>query len=336
MTRTWPVVTDHHLRELVLAATTAPSVHNTQPWLFRLTRGRIELRADRRRQLSVLDPTGRQLTISCGCALFNLRAAAAAAGLGVRVRRFPNDDDPDLFASFEFDAPSEHAAGAEPVTTDEDLALLAAFLRRRHTNRRHFEPEQLPDATHHALEIAAATEGAALVDVATDADRGLVADLTARADRALTLIPSYRAELRAWTTNDPLRADGVSAATVPRVMGAFADDLPIRDFDTHGDGGLPAHTASTRQQTLVILCTDDDSDRDWLRAGEALERVWLEISAAGWSASLFTQPIEVAPARLQLREGLALTGYPHLVLRIGRAAPAPGSPRRPVNEVITD
>ena len=53
-------------------------------------------------------------------------------------------------------------------------------------------------------------------------------------------------------------------------------------------------------------------------------------------ASLFTQPIEVAPARLQLRAGLALTGYPHLVLRIGRAAPTPGSPRHLASEVITD
>ena len=335
MTRTWPVATDQHLRELVLAATTAPSVHNTQPWSFRLTRGRIELRADRRRQLSVLDPTGRQLTISCGCALFNLRAAAAAAGFRVRVDRFPAHADPDRFASIEFEAPSVQPE-PEQTAPEDDVALLASYLRRRHTNRRHFEPAQLPDATHHALELAAAAEGAALVDVATDADRGLVEDLTARADRALTLIPSYRAELRAWTTNDPLRADGVSAATVPRVMGAFADDLPIRDFDTHGDGGLPADTASTSRQTLVILCTDDDSDRDWLRAGEALERVWLEISAAGWSASPFTQPIEVAPARLQLRSGLALTGYPHLVLRIGRAAPTSGSPRRPVGEVITD
>ena len=52
------------LRDIVELACRAPSVHNTQPWLWRLDGDRIELHADRRRQLPVADPSGRNLVIS--------------------------------------------------------------------------------------------------------------------------------------------------------------------------------------------------------------------------------------------------------------------------------
>src|SRR5947209_5679819 len=74
------------------------SVHTTQPWRFRLIENGLELRADRSRQLAALDPAGRQLLISCGCALFNARVALAATGSLSDVHRLPDPADPDLLA----------------------------------------------------------------------------------------------------------------------------------------------------------------------------------------------------------------------------------------------
>src|SRR6185436_14115060 len=74
---------------LVSAAAMAPSSHNTQPWLFLVGHHSIDLVADRRRALPVNDPGDRELTISCGCALLNLRVAAAAAGYSPRVALCP-------------------------------------------------------------------------------------------------------------------------------------------------------------------------------------------------------------------------------------------------------
>ena len=78
------------MRTAVIRATMAPSVHSTQPWRFVTARGSLELYADRTRRLTVLDPRGRQLLISCGCALFNARVALAAAGYDAKVERFPD------------------------------------------------------------------------------------------------------------------------------------------------------------------------------------------------------------------------------------------------------
>src|SRR5258707_4180622 len=66
---------------LVATAARAPSVHNTQPWKFRVRRNAVELLADPSRKLHRIDPVGRELMISCGGALFGLR-------LGPRKVRF--------------------------------------------------------------------------------------------------------------------------------------------------------------------------------------------------------------------------------------------------------
>ncbi len=58
------------LRECLLAATAAPSVHNTQPWRFRLRAGRRRRAAPTStRRLEVIDPRGREALLSVGAAL---------------------------------------------------------------------------------------------------------------------------------------------------------------------------------------------------------------------------------------------------------------------------
>jgi nitroreductase len=54
------------LETLVPAAVAAPSIHNTQPWRFRLDPDTLtlEIRAATRRGLRHIDPTGRALHLS--------------------------------------------------------------------------------------------------------------------------------------------------------------------------------------------------------------------------------------------------------------------------------
>ena len=44
--------------QAVAAATRAPSIHNTQPWLFVAGPDRLDVFLDPERALTVLDPTG--------------------------------------------------------------------------------------------------------------------------------------------------------------------------------------------------------------------------------------------------------------------------------------
>jgi nitroreductase len=83
---------DDVIAGLLRAATLAPSMHNTQPWRFRILRARqeIELYADPARTLRFSDPHGRAVHIACGAALFNLRLAIMVAGREPVARLLPD------------------------------------------------------------------------------------------------------------------------------------------------------------------------------------------------------------------------------------------------------
>ena len=315
------------LRESVWHALRAPSVHNTQPWRFVLYPDALEVRVDRRRQLPVLDPTGRQMFISVGCALFNARTALAATGTGVTVHRFPKADDRDLVARLELDPDAE----IDPVLAELDSCVL-----RRQTNRRRFTPDELPPDVVERLKAAAAAEGAELVHVTRPEERLALARLSQYADSTQIADPAYRAEVRLWTNTGQGRLDGVPAFAVPHVDGTARDDIPIRDFDMAGEGRLPPDTQSSMHQTLLVLATAQDDPEHWLWAGEALERVWLELTHAEYVASIFTQTIEVPAIRSQLRTELRVDGQPHIVLRAGHAPVTSPSLRRHLSDVLVE
>lgn len=306
-------------------AVLAPSVHNTQPWLIHVAADSLSLRADRSRQLAVLDPHGRKLAISLGAALFNARVALAAHGWAVAVERFPHPDDPDLLAI------------VRPVRRQVDSALrpLADAIASRHTNRRRFDDTPIPGDLLHWLVESAAAEEAILIPLLTVAQRHLVAELTREADRLQNADPAYRAELRYWTTRPQPAGDGIPPTVVPHVDGRQDDEVPLRDFDTQGTGQLPAQTHSSTDQNLVLLATHADDRAAWLRTGEAMQRILLELTLLGWVASPITQAIEVPLTHGRLRAALTGVDHPQMLLRIGMAAPTTAAPRRHRSEVVT-
>jgi hypothetical protein len=315
------------LRRAVDRATLAPSVHNTQPWRFVIGKGVLEVHADWTRKLRVLDPTGRQLLISCGCALFNVRVALAAAGYDATVDRSPDPIQPGAVALVNMpNQPVERVS----------LGRLDAVIEQRQSNRRRFADEPVPRNVVETLIAAAAAEDAQLVEISKPEHRSATARLSQEADREQNADPAYRAELRAWTSADPSRRDGVSAMAVPHADAGSGDDIPIRDFDTHGLGWLPTMTHSSLNQCLLLLGTVQDQPAAWLRAGEALERVLLEVTQHGYVASLFTQVIEVPRTRELLRRELAVAINPRVLMRVGRAPKTPTSRRRRIADVLSE
>ena len=112
-------------------ATLAPSSHNSQPWRFMVDGDTISLLADRTRSLPVVDPYDRELLISCGAALLNLRAALAHFGHGFAINLFPTELEPDLLARVR-----------ETLQTDPYPQLLIRVGRSEfaaHTPRRPFD-----------------------------------------------------------------------------------------------------------------------------------------------------------------------------------------------------
>ena len=115
----------------------APSVHNTQPWRWRIRNDHlIELWADRDRQLRVADPDGRNLAISCGAALHHFIVASRALGAISTVDLTPVGGEPDLLATIRL----------SPGRTASDAAESLEVLTRRRTDRRRFTSWPVPES----------------------------------------------------------------------------------------------------------------------------------------------------------------------------------------------
>jgi len=312
---------------LIATAARAPSVHNTQPWRFHVSRYTIELYADPRRKLRV-DPIGREMIISCGAALFGLRLAVRSLGYLPEVELLP--DPPRLLARVRL--------GAEAPMTDDEWRMLQA-LPHRHTHRGPFDARPLPCGLLAGLQRDALAEGATLAVVRQGLEYQRLADIVTAASRRQDLDPVARAEVRRWVRAADGRArDGVPArACAGRPFPEWADGergrLRQRDFDQgEGLGTLPAEGPPAA--ATAVLVTSGDLPADWLCAGQALHRLLAHAADRWVFASLYTQPTEAVAIRDLIRARLGLPGSPQMLLQFGRARTTRATARRPPAELI--
>ena len=313
---------DADLRRAAAAGIRAPSLHNSQPWRFRLRAGAIEVLADPERQLAVADSAGWAVRIACGAAVFNARLALAVAGRPAQVTLRPDHTEPDLLARLT-------PAGRRPPTYLE--ADLFAAIPRRRSNRRPFWPEPVPPEVRRRLIEAARGENSWLdLLVGMTALSGF-AEIAQSADRVLRRDSHYQAEMAGWTHVDGA-PDGIletAGAPIPEPQ----DLLPQRTFSEH----RRAPGRDFEPEPLVaILGTVSDRPQDQLVAGQALQNVLLTATDAGLACSMMSQPIEVPAARDQLRRSLGRSGSPQMALRIGYGEVGGVTNRRDLDEVLED
>jgi hypothetical protein len=315
-------------RFAVRYAILAPSSHNTQPWRFMINGDELLVCADRTRSLANIDPFDRELIISCGAALFNLRVALAHFEVPVEITTFPQTSDPDVVARIVFPTSGPRL---------NDLAELFNAITKRTTNRLPFNREDVAPAVIERLKSAARSEGVDVRFVQAFGQRERLATLIAKADRCQFDDPRFRRELASWI--HPSRSnDGMPAASqgLPTLTDAATPifTMAIRTFDL-GNGVAAAHQElAIGSPLLAALSTPMDNNEGWLGAGLGLQRLLLVAADAGYSASYLNQPIEVPELRTELAQELSIEGYPQLLLRAGRGRPVSHSPRRPISEVL--
>ncbi|MFE5853867.1 Acg family FMN-binding oxidoreductase [Streptomyces sp. NPDC056500] len=319
---------------VVQDAAAAPSLHNAQPWKFRLLRERsvLQVRADPTRALPAEDPANRALHLGCGAALFNLRVAAAHQGWEPVTALLPDGSDPALLAEVRLD---------QPVRADDDLAPLHPAISLRHTSRHPFTHEAVPVEVLDGLSAAALLEGCRLV-FPDEWHVQTVLDLVHEAEERAVLDPEARAELASWTraevrTEDgdgaPQPGDGIPVSAFgPRPRGTTG---PMRDFAQGRPIPGRESVEFEHYPRLGLLGTAEDRPVDWLRAGQALERVLLQATLDGLSTSLTSQALEWPELRWAVREpGSASDGQIQMVIRLGYGPHGTATPRRSVDDML--
>ncbi len=316
-----PLAEDGILRRIIGAAGAAPSIHNTQPWLIKVVSDDvIELHGDPDRMLWVADPHGRALHLSCGAALFNMRLAIRMSGSKALIWPLPNPrGEPTLLAS------AQLTEGRQASLAEHEMFDAIGL---RHTNREPFSERLVADSVLIDLEQEAGSEYAVL-RMLSGSDTGTVLQIADAASQELADDFDHRVELAKWLGGSP--TDGIPAAA----LGAQPDHgpPPVRDL-SYAAPGLPRPTASfERMPQLAVLSTARDEPADWLRAGQALQRVLLAATRHGVATSFLYQPMELHD-RGGARDWWPWPEYPQIILRVGYGPPAAQTPRRPIEDIL--
>ncbi|GAA0792849.1 Acg family FMN-binding oxidoreductase [Marinobacterium sediminicola] len=309
-----------NLMSLIQHAVLAPSSHNSQPWRFRGLKHQLELHADLKRRLPVNDPDNRELHISCGCALMNLRVSAAHAGWGVSLELLPESAEPCLLARISLDA--------EPA--DSSLAVLFDAMLLRRTYRNRFKKEALEPLLEESLIRAAEVEHCQPVVIKDDLLRDALVELIREGDSLQWQNDAWRDELAQWL-HAGRKGDGLA---VPGLVAPLVRGV-VRHFDMGKSVASQDSLLVEESPALILLSTEGDSPEYWLQAGQALQRLLLVAQRQGIQASYLNQPIQVAELRSRLKQQLGIAGFPQILLRLGYPEEVlPASSRRPVEEVI--
>ena len=313
-------VSTDQIKEVLSYAVLAPSSHNTQPWRFEVSAGIINLFADRSRALAINDPYNRELAISCGCALMNLRVAAAHLEVDINIIPFPDSNNHDLLATVCF----------EKEASSSDLSHLYNSIKSRRTYRKHFAPNEIAPSILSDLSTAANHEGCWLSIIESEETWLQVAQLVFEGDVIQWSNPEWRKELASWMHPRRL-GDGL---TVPAFIASIAK-IVVQTFNMGKSVGAKDKQLSADSPVLAVIGTREDDAKNWLATGQALQKVLLMADSLGLQASFMNQPIQVDSLRPELQKLLQQTGLPQILIRLGYPdAELKAAPRRPLDDVI--
>lgn len=316
---------DGILQRIVESAGAAPSFHNTQPWHFTLTADdMLEVRADRDRALCVADPHTRAMHLSCGAALFNLRTAIRMTAFNPRVLPLPQPEFPPTVL-----AVVQAEPGRPPSFAEREMYQA---IWQRHTNRDPFTSEPIQPRVRDQLEQAARYEFAQLRMLSQDEAR-TVLQMAAEASQELADDEAHRIELRRWISSGQ-RDDGIPYTALP--LRSEHTPSPVRtDISLAAPSLVRPLRRYEESPQLAVLATKDDEPADWLRAGQALQRVLLTATACGLSASFLYQSIELRDMRGDAAPAWPWDENPQIVIRFGYGPESAGTPRRQLEDILT-
>ncbi len=285
-------------------ACAAPSVHNVQPWAWRLRRGELELRVDRLRSIPVEDPAGRQLIISCGAALHHLRVTLEHNLIEPIVATFPDRGQPDLLAVITF------RGRARAMSAD---AGLFASLERRRSDRRPFDAP--PAGSLVGLARHASVFGASAISLSPQF-RDMLARAATLAAEEHQSDPAYWNELESWIRSAPT-ADGVPRSALPDAL-SIHESASARAFPS---GQLRIGHGVRDDAALILLSTVSDTPIDWLNVGQAMSSLLLHATASHLATCPLTHLTEVESSREIVRDVASRSGEtlqnPQVMIRVG-------------------
>lgn len=315
---------------MIEQATKAPSGHNTQPWLFRLGKESIEIISDDRKVLHVVDGNRRELFVSLGCAVENLRLAAESKG---------------YVASLEVAEGGIIHVELKPVDTLLKDGALYRQIGKRQSNRSVYNGERIPEEALRQLLTVFTEEGVRLHTWQQGSDGfEKIAHCVLMGNEIQMRDVFFKNELKQWMrfnkkhaqrTNDGLSYAVFGAPNLPQWVSRLVMGVCLTPrIQNQGD-----RKKLSSSSHLVLFTVKQDRMEEWIALGRTLERFLLKATGMGIAVAFTNQPCELKSLSEQMKRELPEIGkeeVPVVLLRIGYSKTMPYSLRKPLDEVVID
>ncbi len=313
-------------RMLIRYGTLAASSHNTQPWKFSIGANSIILHPDFNRRCPVVDPDDAHLYKSLGCAAENIVLAAGNQG---------------YIANLSMDTKGEGVRiDLEKSNSAPPTSLFAAIPSRQCTKTR-YDGTKLKADELKKLEHTGAGNGVRTILLESDQELDAVAKYVSQGNETQLSDPGFRKELISWIRFNPGDAiktrDGLSSLTSGNPsMPEWIAKLLINFVLTPKSQAKTDSEYIKSSSAIAVFVNERNDKESWVNVGRVYERFALHATELSIRHAFINQPIEVSTLRPQLESWLGLKGERvHLMVRLGRAALAPFSLRRAIDDVIT-
>ena len=317
-------------KQIIPSMVLAPSAHNTQPWKFQVSGNHIDVMVDWGRHLHISDPTHRQLYVSIGCVIENALVAGYFWDYAPSVEYFPegrHTTSPVARIIF-----TKNKVGEKGIA-----ANLFSAIEARRTNRLDYNTEPLTATEKNAL-YTRNNEEVVLVE-----DRDGI-EAIAKASEIATLKTlsrtDFKNELSHWVRSSWTKEnDGMPgyAMGIPAPLSLISHFM-VRFAPIHKQEGPKTYKQMKQTSAIAVIATKGDGPEDWMRAGQLLERVWLEATIEGIAAAPVVAAIEAGEeTRAQITEVVGEGLYPQSIIRLGHAKDVNlrATPRRNIEDCLS-
>lgn len=294
-------------------AVLAPSTHNSQPWLFKVTGNSVEIYSDPAIQIKEADPKGRDLYISLGCAVENIVIAAKFFGvfknLVYRVGEAPN-----LVAEIFFEK-----TGIE----NKSYRNIFEAIPRRVNARGIFTAAVIPPDIFSRFSSITKESGSDNLEIHFITEKQeiqRIAELTAEGLKTAYKSVSFRKEMSQWVHNSLTRKkDGIPGYSLrmPFLI-SFIFPYLVRMFDIGKKLGVLNYLSLASAPAIAIITSKGETKEDWLDTGRLAERLMLEVQSKGLQTSIFVASLEVGELYKEVQKVLGTADIPNFLCAMGK------------------
>lgn len=280
------------IEQIVDCAIKAPSGGNIQPWLWEARGHELVLHHEVDESIQYLDYNHRGALIGMGCTIENAVLKSHDLGLNVKVNMFPDDQNANLIAILHF-----YEDSTVPGLETHEFDGLMEHCLTRTTNRKLVKRVPIAQEKMDILKgMAEQMDGVELKFVTDHQDLDTVGALVGKAERMLLTHKQSHGEFMneiRWTPEEvESTRTGVDLRSVDFKLSEIAGlkmarKWPVAKQLKQWNGGKAFEKLGRKtvqsSSAVGLLTAKDYSPMEFVKAGRAVQRIWIKANELGVS-----------------------------------------------------